>query len=492
MRKVCLFTIFLFMKKLLLFALFVLTLWVFSSVSAEGSNPIPGIDIIIKSVNCIDCDYSEEVEIETLAWSTTLWLGAIIAVGAVDCKECFLGPDPDYDVEDETTAGPLALWLGAIIAVWAVNLETDEDAIVDCKITKVDESNIECEVIKIIDHKDEIDVLAAWFYRCEDGTVIESGESCPPIIMKAQAIKIDGIEGEVPEDTNYDYDNVVKQWWNTPVEGIDIIIKEAWVTSPSTLYRCEDGKVVEDSTDCGSQIGMVKYMKIEGSDGLDRVQESLTVANITHICDDGTLVSLPSECDDTSEYDTIVYVPADDFHQIEKKYRGGWKVDVHDIAITKSWTGSTWGGAWKATFKELTVKHNVNSPCTGPEDESVGCDGVSKEEYARSWTGWLDRLTENVSIKTSSKETRQQEKRKLFKVKDTTVEKYKKNYGKKLERVLPQLPEEKLEEILERIDTMLEKTENNSKLSDKKKEALFSAVLSIRELIEDQLTAIQE
>jgi len=215
----------------------------YSMSSSGGAWKIDVQDIsLIRKAGDGQMEYVE-VEVETAAGPLALGLGAIIAIGA-DCPRC-LFEEEEIDVEDETLAASDAPGLGAIIAIGAVNVESDEDALVDCKVTKVSDSDIECEVVAIHEIKghlsslppvevtssaetkaavflchdgvtavsrmsdcpDDIDIdiddastiSPPEWYRCEDGTVIEFGESCPPIIMKAQAIKIDWIDGEVSE-----------------------------------------------------------------------------------------------------------------------------------------------------------------------------------------------------------------------------------------------------------------------------------------------------
>lgn len=67
------------------------------------------------------------------------------------------------------------------------------------------------------------------------------------------------------------------------------------------------------------------------------------------------------------------------------------------------------------------------------------------------------------------------------------VEKYKTTFLKRLEGRLDKMPEERLEEVSQRIDAMLEKYENNEDMSHAKKEAMISALIALKEIIEEKM-----
>jgi len=68
--------------------------------------------------------------------------------------------------------------------------------------------------------------------------------------------------------------------------------------------------------------------------------------------------------------------------------------------------------------------------------------------------------------------------------------KYKKRYlakfGKKIDTIARKSPE-KLNKVLDRIDSMENKIEENIKLTDKQKEKIFSQLIAIKEMIEDKI-----
>lgn len=536
-------------------ALFLSTFWIHSFSYAQGwDDPISGIDIIIKEycgrtkdnpcpINLYRCEDG------TVVTNSTDCGGQISIVKYMKIDGI------DSEVQDKIAATGEAMWLcdnGDIVGRPS-DCKNDTDILPIMYVTEEMYLKISKEA------------KASGGFPCYDGTTVNDPDDCKDILpAKEQVEKIEWINGEGGAGDDSD-DATTKQGENNdPVPGIDIIVTEASVASPSTLYRCENGKVVEDSADCGPQIGMVKYMRAGTGDhgGLDRLTENVTIVNSVHICDDGTQVSLPSECD-TDLNDITIYVPADDFYRIE------WHIGKY--------FGSGWG-AGKINVHDIAVKHHKSNPCTGPEDTSPGCDGVADattKQGGNDPVPWIDviikretiagpstfyrcedgtvielgetcppvivkvpaikakkinKIDSDIAGNSSDDATTKQEwrdpiegidiiikkctpypecdkrivwdsnlspkeikaeKRKaqrvLYKVKEVSVNKYKKRFNSKLKRVLPKIPEKKFDEILERIDTMLEKTENNAKLSDKKRETLLSAILAIKEIIEDEM-----
>ena len=70
---------------------------------------------------------------------------------------------------------------------------------------------------------------------------------------------------------------------------------------------------------------------------------------------------------------------------------------------------------------------------------------------------------------------------------ETTVDKYRMAFVKRLGDRLDNIPAEKLEQIAARIDTLIEKYENNENISDRKKEAMLSALMALKEIIDEKL-----
>ncbi len=68
-----------------------------------------------------------------------------------------------------------------------------------------------------------------------------------------------------------------------------------------------------------------------------------------------------------------------------------------------------------------------------------------------------------------------------------TVEKYRRAFIIKLGTTLDSIPADKLPQILERIDTMMEKYEADVNISDSKRELMLSALTAVAEIIQDKI-----
>jgi hypothetical protein len=77
--------------------------------------------------------------------------------------------------------------------------------------------------------------------------------------------------------------------------------------------------------------------------------------------------------------------------------------------------------------------------------------------------------------------------REYLEVKKDTVQKYKKAFISRLENVIDELSDEKLVEVNDRIDSMIERTDSNVNISDEQKETLLSALVALKEIIEEKL-----
>ena len=72
-------------------------------------------------------------------------------------------------------------------------------------------------------------------------------------------------------------------------------------------------------------------------------------------------------------------------------------------------------------------------------------------------------------------------------VKREMVEKYRKNFIQRLKGKIEVIPEEKLEEIARKIDTMIERNAANESISSEKKEAMLAALIALKEIIEEKI-----
>lgn len=67
------------------------------------------------------------------------------------------------------------------------------------------------------------------------------------------------------------------------------------------------------------------------------------------------------------------------------------------------------------------------------------------------------------------------------------IEKYKKNFVKRLEAAIPKIKLEKLSTVADKIDTMILNIEDNDKLSDDKKDSLVSQLVALKEIVEEEI-----
>lgn len=72
------------------------------------------------------------------------------------------------------------------------------------------------------------------------------------------------------------------------------------------------------------------------------------------------------------------------------------------------------------------------------------------------------------------------------------ISKYRYTYFDQLQVILPKVKTEKLEQISEKIDSMIEKLENNTSMNEDTKDKLMAQYISIQEIIEEELTTRDE
>jgi len=95
---------------------------------------------------------------------------------------------------------------------------------------------------------------------------------------------------------------------------------------------------------------------------------------------------------------------------------------------------------------------------------------------------------ENKALRSESKEVRMNAREERAEYIDT----YKWAFLERIWNRLDGASADSLEKISERIDMILEKTENNTSMSEEKKQARIDAIMALKEIIEEQLEAAEE
>jgi len=108
---------------------------------------------------------------------------------------------------------------------------------------------------------------------------------------------------------------------------------------------------------------------------------------------------------------------------------------------------------------------------------------VDNTEVKESLTSRLELLKENIALIDSNMEARVEFRWKL----NDKVTKYKDVLETKLEKGLPKIKEDKLENVLSKIDKVTEVIENNTKISQTKKDQILSQIIALKELLEEEL-----
>ena len=108
---------------------------------------------------------------------------------------------------------------------------------------------------------------------------------------------------------------------------------------------------------------------------------------------------------------------------------------------------------------------------------------VDDTEVKESLTSRLELLKENIALIDSNMEARVEFRWKL----NDKVTKYKDVLETKLEKGLPKIKEDKLENVLSKIDKVTEVIENNTKISQTKKDQILSQIIALKELLEEEL-----
>jgi uncharacterized coiled-coil DUF342 family protein len=111
-------------------------------------------------------------------------------------------------------------------------------------------------------------------------------------------------------------------------------------------------------------------------------------------------------------------------------------------------------------------------------------DLVSSDEQAASFVEARQEVNqENKQIREENQQVRQDYTKNRAKL----VTKYKQTFAKVLVQKLPKLTEEKLSKVNEKITTMINTFETNTKISDDKKDKIISQLSSLQELIDEEL-----
>lgn len=95
----------------------------------------------------------------------------------------------------------------------------------------------------------------------------------------------------------------------------------------------------------------------------------------------------------------------------------------------------------------------------------------------------LELRNKNSEIRDEIRETRVETRGEMADM----IETYKEAYFSKLATVVPKLATEKLEKLSTKVDTMIEKVEANTKLSQDKKDKLVAQLVSLKEIIDEEL-----
>jgi len=80
------------------------------------------------------------------------------------------------------------------------------------------------------------------------------------------------------------------------------------------------------------------------------------------------------------------------------------------------------------------------------------------------------------------------EARKAFRgEREDKIVKYKEAFNSRLKSRLDRISDSKLEKVATKVDAAIEKIENNSRISDTKKDALMSQLIALKEIIDEKL-----
>jgi len=99
-------------------------------------------------------------------------------------------------------------------------------------------------------------------------------------------------------------------------------------------------------------------------------------------------------------------------------------------------------------------------------------------------------LEERKELKEQNQELREEQKQSREQFREERkelVNKYKQNYVNKLATAIPRIKDDKLAQLWTKIDTLLEKIEAKTDLSQEKKDELLAQIISLKEIFEEEL-----
>lgn len=156
--------------------------------------------------------------------------------------------------------------------------------------------------------------------------------------------------------------------------------------------------------------------------------------------------------------------------------------------------------ALKDTFKTSMkdIRSNYKKDMTLEEKDALKLE--AQDLHEKHYKSLKDILADNAEALALIEERKQlvenryeqskenRETRKQFRgEKSKMIVKYKQKFYAKLSSALPKLSIEKLEKVESRIEKALEKTENNTKIDQDKKDKILSQLISLQELIAEEI-----
>ncbi len=178
--------------------------------------------------------------------------------------------------------------------------------------------------------------------------------------------------------------------------------------------------------------------------------------------------------DHKDEYEKVKSELSDDQKNELEKVRDDFKESMKDLREKmKNSDTEEERTAVHAQMKKLAEEHYARIK------EIVGNSPEGKKIVDARKDVWAENemlRKENRDIRSNFRESRKD-----------IVNKYKKAFVKKLGSRLDKVPSDKLVKIADRIDTLIQKFENNGNVSTKRKEAMLSALAALKEIIEEKI-----
>jgi len=99
-------------------------------------------------------------------------------------------------------------------------------------------------------------------------------------------------------------------------------------------------------------------------------------------------------------------------------------------------------------------------------------------------------LQEREELKEKNSELREEQKQSRNEFRENRnemINKYKENYLNKLSTAIPRIKSDKLEQVSDKIDALLEKIESNTKITQEKKDKLLAQIISLKEIMDEEV-----